>query len=157
MRIRTILKAAAVPGVMAAALLGTSAAAFASTGPTGSNANAGHLTGNQALSYQDPYFGGVQCNENQHPQFTNVTCKFVSGVPGSNTNGAPMTSSAANFTPGQTGQVTWVNDFGGNQIIGYDPTTGKPVPSTNGTLTFTITGPVGGTATGYTGQVVYNS
>jgi hypothetical protein len=157
MRTSTILKAAAAPAIIVVGLLGTSAAAFASTGPSGStNGQQGHLTGNQSLTYQDPVFGGVQCNENQHPTFTNVTCKFVNGVPGSNSGS--VTSNAASFTPGQTGQVSWVNDFGGNSIIGINPATGQPYPSTNGTLTYTITGnATTGQATGYTGQVVYSS
>ena len=155
MRIRTILAAAAAPAALAAVLLGTTGTAFASTGPSGStNGQQGHLTGNQSLTYQDPAFGGVQCNENQHPTFTNVTCKFVNGVLGSNS--PSVTSNAASFTPGQTGQVSWVNDFGGNSIIGTNPATGQPYPSTNGTLTYTITGnATTGQATGYTGQVTY--
>jgi hypothetical protein len=157
MRIRTILAAAAAPAALAAVLLGTTGTAFASTGPSGStNGQQGHLTGNQSLTYQDPAFGGVQCNENQHPTFTNVTCKFVNGVLGSNS--PSVTSNAASFTPGQTGQVSWVNDFGGNSIIGTNPATGQPYPSTNGTLTYTITGnATTGQATGYTGQVIYTS
>jgi hypothetical protein len=153
-RITRILAVAAAPAVLAVSLLGASAAS-ASTGPAGSNANAGHLTGNKSLIYQDPYFGGVQCNENQHPAFTNVTCKFVNGVAGSN---GLTTSYAANFYVGETGQAGWVNDFGGNSIIGIDPSTGQPVPSTNGTLTYTVTGDATtGQVTGYTGQVVYTS
>jgi hypothetical protein len=157
MRIRTIIAAAAAPAALAVVVLGTTGTAFASTGPSGStNGQQGHLTGNQSLTYQDPTFGGVQCNENQHPTFTNVTCKFVNGVPGSNS--PSVTSNAASFTPGQTGHVPWVNDFGGNSIIGTNPATGQPYPSTNGTLTYTITGnATTGQATGYTGQVVYTS
>jgi hypothetical protein len=159
MRIRTILAAAAAPAALAAVVLGTTGTAFASTGPSGSsNGQQGHATGNQAFTYQDPVFGGVQCNENQHPTFTNVTCKFVGGVPSNTGQQQTVTSNAANFTPGQTGQVQWVNDFGGNTIIGYNPTTGQPYPSTNGTLTYTITGnATTGQATGYTGQVIYTS
>jgi hypothetical protein len=164
MRIRTILKAAAVPAIIAGSLLGTTLAASASTGPNAAgNASGqqGHLTGNQALIYQDPQFGGVQCNENQHPAFTNVTCKFVNGVPSNTGQPGKVTSWAANFTPGQTGSVQWVNDFGGNSIIGTLPD-GSPIPSTNGILTYTITGPMvnglpAGPATGYTGTVVYSS
>ena len=127
MRIRTILAAAAVPAALAAILLGTTGTAFASTGPTGtpSNGQQGHATGNQSLIYQDPVFGGVQCNENQHPTFTNVTCKFVNGVLGSNS--PSVTSNAASFTPGQTGTQSWVNDFGGNSIIGTNPATGPVI------------------------------
>ena len=156
MRIRTILAAAAAPAALAAVVLGTTGTAFASTGPSGStNGQQGHLTGNQSLTYQDPAFGGVQCNENQHPTFTNVTCKFVNGVLGSNS--PSVTSNAASFTPGQTGQVSWVNDFGGNSIIGT-LANGQPIPDTNGTLTYTITGnTTTGQATGYTGQVIYTS
>ena len=156
MRIRTILAAAAAPAALAAVMLGTTGTAFASTGPAGTtNGQQGHLTGNQSLTYQDPVFGGVQCNENQHPTFTNVTCKFVGGVQGSN---GPTVSNAANFHVGDTGQVSWVNDFGGNSIIGTNPATGQPYPSTNGTLTYTITGnATTGQATGYTGQVIYTS
>ena len=156
MRIRTILAAAAAPAALAAVLLGTTGTAFASTGPSGStNGQQGHLTGNQSLTYQDPAFGGVQCNENQHPTFTNVTCKFVNGVPGSNSSS--VTSNAANFTPGQGGVQPWVNDFGGNSIIGT-LANGQPIPDTNGTLTYTITGnATTGQATGYTGQVIYTS
>jgi hypothetical protein len=148
MQIRTILKAAAVPGIMAAALLGTSAAAFASTGPV-SNGQAGHMTGNKAISYQDPVFGGVQCNEVQHPAFDNVTCKFVSDP------AKGLTSNASMFYVGQPGQVGWVSDFSAN------PATPGPDPNvaihTSGTLTYTITGdPTTGQVTGYTGQVTYN-
>jgi hypothetical protein len=159
MRIRTVLAAAAAPAALAAVLLGATGTAFASTGPTGtpSNGQQGHATGNQSLIYQDPVFGGVQCNENQHPAFTNVTCKFVSGVSSNTGQPGTLTSNAANFTPGQTGTQSWVNDFGGNSIIGTNPATGQAYPGTNGTLTYTITGPVGGTATGYTGTVVYTS
>jgi hypothetical protein len=152
------LAAAAAPAALAAVMLGTTGTAFASTGPSGStNGQQGHLTGNQSLTYQDPVFGGVQCNENQHPTFTNVTCKFVNGVLSNTGQSGTLTSNAASFTPGQTGLVSWVNDFGGNSIIGTNPATGQPYPSTNGTLTYTITGPVGGQATGYTGQVIYTS
>jgi hypothetical protein len=155
-RITRILAVAAAPAVLAVSLLGASAAS-ASTGPVGSNANAGHLTGNKSLIYQDPYFGGVQCNENQHPAFTNVTCKFVNGVPSNTGQTGDVTSNAGAFTVGQTGQVGWVNDFGGNSIIGTLPN-GQPIPSTNGTLTYTITGDATtGQVTGYTGQVVYTS
>jgi hypothetical protein len=157
MRIRTILAAAAAPAALAAVMLGATGTAFASTGPSGStNGQQGHLTGNQSLIYQDPVFGGVQCNENQHPTFTNVTCKFVNGVPSNTGQTGTVTSSAASFTPGTGGTLPWVNDFGGNSIIGTLPN-GQPIPQTNGTLTYTITGPVGGTATGYTGQVIYTS
>jgi|SRR5215472_2787986 len=138
MRFTTILKAAAVPGVLAAALLGTSAAAFASTGP--GNGQAGHMTGNQAISYNDPYFGGVKCNEVQHPQFDNVTCQFTGSNP--------------SFTVGQPGQVGWNSDFGPGSIV----SNGKPiVHNGQGVLTFTITGDATtGQVTGYTGQVTYN-
>jgi hypothetical protein len=155
---RRITKLAAVVALPVIGIgIATTGAANAATGPSGStNGQQGHLTGNSALTYQDPVFGGVTCNENQHPTFTNVTCKFVNGVKGSNTDAT--TSNAANFTVGQTGQVSWVNDFGGNSIIGTNPATGLPYPSTNGTLTYTITGnATTGQATGYTGTVVYTS
>ena len=147
MRTRTILVAAAAPAALAAALLGASPA-FASSGPAPSNGGAGHLTGNAAISYQDPYFGGVQCNENQHPQFDNVTCKFVTNA----TLG--LTSWAGNFTVGKTDQVGWISDFGGN---GTAPANGvAPVHHQQGTLTYTITGDATtGQVTGYTGQVTY--
>jgi hypothetical protein len=147
MRIRTILAAAAAPAALATILLGTSGTAFASTG-TASNGQAGHMTGNQAISYQDPVFGGVQCNENQHPAFDNVTCKFISDP----TKG--LISNAQNFTVGQTGQVGWVSDFSANPST-PGPNTPSSIRSNQGTLTYTITGPVGGPATGYTGQVTY--
>ena len=148
MQIRTILKAAAVPGVLAAALLGSSAAAFASTGPV-SNGQAGHMTGNKAISYQDPVFGGVQCNEVQHPAFDNVTCKFVSPA------SSGWTVNPYNLQTGANGQLQWNSDFGANAL---QPQPGSPQFSSHtnpGTLTWTATGPAGGTATGYTGQVTY--
>jgi hypothetical protein len=109
------------------------------------------MTGNVAISYQDPVFGGVQCNENQHPAFDNVTCKFVSPA------SSGWTINAQNLQTGATGTVAWNSDFGANAL---QPQPGTPqfASHTNpGTLTWTATGPAGGAATGYTGQVIYTS
>jgi hypothetical protein len=144
MRIRTILKAAAVPGVLAAALLGSSAAAFASTGPV-SNGQAGHLTGNAATSYSDPVFGNVTCNEVQHPAFDNVTCKFTGNNPTFQVDGKV------------DGQIGWNSDFGTSALQPQPGTQQFPSHTNPGTLTYTFTGPAGGQATGYTGQVTYSS
>jgi hypothetical protein len=135
------LAAAAAPAALAAVLLGSTGTAFASTAPA-SNGQAGHMTGNQATSYIDPYFGTVQCNENQHPAFDNVTCKFI---------GAP----AQNFTVGQTGQVGWNSDFSANAAT-QGPNPNNSIHSNQGTLTYTITGnATTGQVTGYTGQATY--
>ena len=145
MRIRTILAAAAAPAALAAVLLGTTGTAFASTGP-GTNGQAGHMTGNQAISYTDPVFGGVQCNEVQHPAFDNVTCKFTGNNP--------------QFTVGQTGQVGWNSDFSANGATTgpQNGSTTLPSHSQQGTLSYTITGnATTGQATGYTGQVTYGA
>jgi hypothetical protein len=150
MRIRTILAAAAAPAALAAVVLGTTGTAFASTG-TATNGQAGHITGNQATSYNDPYFGGVQCNEVQHPAFDNVTCKFVSGPTGSG-----WTVNAQNLQTGATGTVQWNSDFGTAALVpnGIQQFASHTNP---GTLTWTATGPAGGAATGYTGQVTYTN
>ena len=139
MQFRTILATAAVPAALAATLL-TAGVASASTGPA-SNGQVGHLTGNQAISYADPYFGPVQCNEVQHAAFDNVTCHFTAG------------QDTGGWLPGNTGQVGWNSDFGPGSIV----PNGKPVIRTGqGTLTFTITGnALTGQVDGYTGQVIY--
>ena len=134
------LVATAAPAALAAVLLGSTGTAFASTGP-GTNGQAGHMTGNAAISYPDPYFGGVQCNEVQHPQFDNVTCKFTGNNP--------------QFTVGQTGQVGWNSDFSANPAT-PGPNPNNSIHSNQGTLSYTITGnSTTGQVTGYTGQVTY--
>ena len=107
MKARTILASAAVPAVLAVSLLGATAAS-ASTGP--SNGQTGQMTGNRATSYTDPVFGGVQCNETQHPKFDTVSCKFTDGQV---------------LTPSSTGTVGWNSDFAGNT-------------HTTGVLTYTV-------------------
>jgi len=107
----------------------TAAPAFASTGPS-TNGQVGQMTGNtRAASYTDPVFGGVKCNETQHPAFDTVSCK--------STTGSPLT----NVAPNATGQVGWNSDFAGNTRI-------NP-----GTLTYTVS-PDG---LSYTGQATYPS
>jgi len=96
MHIRTILATAAVPAALAATLLGATAAS-ASTGPNGQT---GQLTGNNATSYADPFFGGVQCNETEHAKFDTVECQFTGGNPA--------------FAPGSSGIIGWNSDFTGS-------------------------------------------
>ena len=105
---RKIILAGAAAAATTLAVLGGAGMASASTGP--SNGQAGQLTGNRATSYADPFFGGVKCNETQHPAFDTVSCKSTTGLP------------LANVVPGQVGSVGWLSDFNG----------------TFGTLSFTV-------------------
>jgi hypothetical protein len=160
MRIRTILKAAAVPGIIAASLLGTSLAASASTGPVAPNGNAGHMTGNAASVYADPYFGPVSCNEVQHPAFDNVTCKAVAGVTTDKAgNPVAVKGPATLWRPaGESTTIGWLSDFTDGSGNGYAPAgPGAISQRLTGTLTYTVTTDALGNPTGYTGQVVYTS
>jgi hypothetical protein len=149
MRIRTILKAAAVPGIIAAGLLGTTLAASAQTLPTGQathpNGNSGisQMTGKNGIVYDDIYgFGWVRCNEVAHPAhngqsaFDNISCTFV-------TSGTDMTPVAQSALAGTSGTYTgeWNSDF----------TTGPTGNLTGGTLTWTVNA----AGTGYTGTATY--
>lgn len=111
MRKSQIMAIAASPFVLGGITLAVAAApAGASTGP--SNGQAGQLTGHASpAKYIDPVFGGVQCNETQHPAFDTVSCKFTGGNPA--------------FVPLSTGSVGWNSDF-----------TSSTHPT--GTLTYTI-------------------
>ena len=107
----------------------TAAPAFASTG-TGSNGSSANQTGKAgAAKYTDPVFGLVQCNETQHPQFDNVTCKFMAGQV---------------QTPNAAGQVGWNSDWLGTSGL-------LPGHANTGTLTYTINAD----GTGYSGQATY--
>jgi hypothetical protein len=112
MRIITIIKVAAAPAILAAGLLGSSAAAFASTGPVpgtttpNGNSNITQMTGKNGIDYTDPVFGAVHCDEVHHAakgsaaDFDSVTCKSTTGL--------PLTNVAA----GQQGYVNgWNSDF----------------------------------------------
>jgi hypothetical protein len=138
MRIRNILFAAAAPAAIAGVLLTTGGAAHAATvtaGPGTSNGQVSHITGKNAISYDDAVFGKVQVNETQHPNFDTVSAKFVDA------SGKPVVN--PNFQPGQVVVVGWNSDFGG------DGTTS--VHQVTGTLTATINA----TDTGYDGQATY--
>jgi len=107
MKARIIL----VPAISAAAVLGGSAAAFAATGPVAGttqpngNANIVQMTGKNGVSYTDPVFGGVHCDEVHHyakgdaADFDSVTCKSTTGLP------------LANVSPSQVETVGWNSDF----------------------------------------------
>jgi hypothetical protein len=153
MRISTILKAAAVPAVIAGGLLATAAAPAAhaavltaSVSSTSSNAQAGHLTGKNALVYDDGTFGWVKVNETQHPNFDTISATFVTDQSG-------KTPRINLDMAGQTGTVGWVSDFAPT----YANPTGDGTPGTihpdQGTMTYTVN-PNG---SGYTGQATYPS
>jgi hypothetical protein len=119
--------AALVAGPIMVLGIGAAAAApaFASTGP--SNGQSAQQTGNtRAATYPDPFFGGVKCNETQHPAFDTVACK--------STTGSPLT----NVAPGAIGSVGWNSDFLGS---GH----------TTGVLTYTVSAD----GLSYTGQATY--
>jgi hypothetical protein len=132
MRIRTILKAAAVPAIIAGGLLATSAGSAAHaatlTGSPASNGQVGHMTGNNATFYQDGTFGPVSCNETQHKAFDTVSCKSTTGLP------------LTNLTAGEVNSIGWNSDFGTASI---HPATGA--------LAFTVS-PDG---MSYAGQATY--
>ena len=144
MRIRTIIAAAATPAALAGVLLGTvgqaaapaaaqAAVLTASVSSTGTNGQVGHITGKNAITYQDAVFGLVQVNETQHPQFDTISAKFIG-----------HTAADLNMTPGQTGTVGWNSDFGGS-------TGTTTIHLVTGTLTYTINAD----GTGYTGPSTY--
>jgi hypothetical protein len=146
MRIRTIIAAAAAPAALAGVLLGTvgqaaapaaaqAAVLTASVSSTGTNGQVGHITGKNAITYQDAVFGLVQVNETQHPNFDTISAKFVGG----------QTAASLGMQPGQTGTVGWNSDFGTNQ------SSPASVHLLTGTLTYTINAD----GLGYTGQATY--
>lgn len=80
--------------------------ALASTGPN--NAVSQKITGKNAVSYADGYFGdSVTCNETKHSKFDTVGCQITNPY----------------LQPGSTGTVGWYSDFGTGQL---------------GTLTYTV-------------------
>jgi hypothetical protein len=95
-------------GLGAAALIAGSVAmaapAMASTGP-GSNGQTGQLTGKNAISYADPFFGNVTCNETQHPKFDTVSCSISPANLG-------LAGTSGTFTNG------WTSDFGDRASVG---------------------------------------
>jgi hypothetical protein len=141
MRIRTILKAAAVPAIIAGGLLGSAAAASASTGPSAGQTD--HMTGNAATVYADPVFGPVQCNETQHPAhgkqlaFDTVSCTAIPGInaDGTAVKGAALLPqpAALNYAPGAN---SWISDFD---------------HATYGSINVTVNA----AGTGYSGQATY--
>lgn len=110
MKYRIILASAAAPAAIAISLIGANAAS-ASTGPvagtTQPNGTASivQMTGKNGVSYTDPVFGPVHCDEVHHyaksgaADFDSVTCKSTTGLP------------LTNATPGQTETVGWNSDF----------------------------------------------
>jgi hypothetical protein len=122
---RRLVLIAAGPAALAGLLL-TSGTAFASTGPAG-NGQTGHLTGKSAVSYTDPWFGPVRCNETQHPTFDTVSCQSTTGAPVTNASPGQVIS-----FPGQ-----WNSDFAGGPAGG------------------SITVTVNADGMGYTGQATY--
>jgi hypothetical protein len=94
-------------GLMALGL--TAGPAFASTPQQGTtppgNPPISKLTGSNAASYTDPFFGPVKCDEVHHANakagqnFDSVTC--------TSTTGLPLTS----VTPGEVSTVGWNSDF----------------------------------------------
>jgi hypothetical protein len=112
MKYRIILASAAAPAAIAISLIGASAAS-ASTGPvagtTQPNGTASivQMTGKNGVSYTDPVFGPVHCDEVHHyanvktlaPDFDSVTCQSTTGLP------------LPGVTPGQVETVGWNSDF----------------------------------------------
>jgi hypothetical protein len=121
---RKIIHAGILSAATVAALVVPATAAFAST-PSGGTTPGGStilkLTGSNAVSYNDPFFGPVICNEVHHSNvksaqnFDSVSC--------SSTTGSPLTS----VTPGEVSSVGWISDFSNANY---------PIPQ--GTLNFTV-------------------
>ncbi len=55
------------------------------------------MTGNEAASYSDPFFGDTRCNETQHRKFDTISCNL----------------SAPSSLAGTSGTVGWYSDFNG--------------------------------------------
>lgn len=71
----------------------------ASASSDGSNGVSDRLTGNDAATYYDPYFGdNVTCNETQHRKFDTVSCTLTDARPD---------------LAGTTGTIGWYSDFDG--------------------------------------------
>jgi hypothetical protein len=143
MRIRTILKAAAVPAIITGGLLATSAGSAAhaatltaSVSSPASNGQAGHMTGKDAAFYQDGTFGWVKVNETQHQKFDTVSATFTD---------ATGTPTPRPELAGQTFSYGWNSDFG---TTDGSPTSIHPA-------TGTLTGTVNADGTGYTAQATY--
>ncbi|HEY2306466.1 MAG TPA: hypothetical protein VGI05_11355 [Streptosporangiaceae bacterium] len=122
---RNSIKYSIATGVMTLGAIGALAVpAFASTPSTGStpgNSTISKLTGSGAVSYADPFFGPVICNEVHHTNakagqnFDSVNCTSTTGLP------------LTNVTPGEVSSVGWISDFSNANY---------PIPQ--GTLNFTV-------------------
>jgi hypothetical protein len=153
MRTRTILAAAAAPAALAAILLGTAgqatpahaAALTASVGTAGpGNGQAGHITGKNALVYDDGVFGWVKVNETQHPNFDTISATFVTDQSGKTSRTDPGMA-------GQTGSVPWDSDFAATYANPNGTGTPGSIHPGQGTMTYTVNAD----GSGYTGQATY--